>query len=116
MSGAGAFMVRFGRCTELCRVLSLCSWHPTKVPTLTKFKSQPLSAQLSEKSKAAGRLLRPIMRSLLAARKFETADTCAPVENPAALQIFVRVKKGAIIARIDADAAVVPPAIQVHQL
>src|SRR5207245_10799857 len=86
-----------------------------KAPRSPRSRAQ-VSAQLSEKSKAAGRLLRPIMRSLLAARKFETADTCAPVESPAALQIFVRVKKGAIIARIDADAAVVPPAIQVHQL
>lgn len=57
-----------------------------------------------------------IAASLLAARKLEATYLSAPVEGPAALEVFIGVEERAIIARVDADAAVVPPPVQVREL
>lgn len=49
----------------------------------------------------------------LATRELEAADLRAPVKRPAALQVFVRVKEGAVIPGVDTNGTVVSPAIQV---
>src|SRR5260370_18196797 len=48
----------------------------------------------------------------LAAGELEGDDACTPVERTGGGQILVRVPEGAVIDRVNADAAVVAPAVQ----